>query len=120
MRAGGRIVFVGSLAGEVGGAGQTGYAAAKAGLLGLARSLALEVARGGITVNVVVPGAIDTARLRAAVGDERRAALARGSPLRRLGQPEEVAAAVLWLASRQAAFVTGAAIPVTGGFELGV
>lgn len=114
----GRIVFVGSVVGATGQAGQANYAASKAGLVGLARSLAREFASRSITVNVVAPGPIDTDML-AAVGDDRRALIGAAVPLGRLGQPEEVAAAVRFLASDEAGYVTGAVLPVDGGLGMG-
>lgn len=115
---GGRLVFIGSINGARGSFGQTNYAAAKAGLVGLARSLALELGRDGVTVNVVAPGFIDTAMTRQLADDVRARALAR-TPLRRLGQADEVAAAVRFLCSAAAGFITGTVLPVDGGQLLG-
>ena len=103
----------------VGVPGQANYAASKAGLVGLARSLAREVATRGVTVNVVAPGLVDTAML-GAVGDERVAQLSGMVPLGRLGRPEEVAGLVGFLASDDAAYVTGAVIPLDGGLSMGL
>jgi 3-oxoacyl-[acyl-carrier protein] reductase len=114
----GRIVFIGSVVGTVGQAGQANYAASKAGLVGLARSLAREFASRSITVNVVAPGPIDTDML-AAVGDDRRELIGAAVPLGRLGDPAEVAAAVRFLASDGAGYVTGAVLPVDGGLGMG-
>ena len=114
----GRIVNVGSVAGIVGSAGQANYAAAKAGLVGLTRSVAREMASRQITCNLVAPGPIATAMLDA-LADGRREELAATVPLGRLGQPEEVAAAVAYLCSESAAYVTGAVIPVDGGMGMG-
>jgi NAD(P)-dependent dehydrogenase (short-subunit alcohol dehydrogenase family) len=114
----GRIIFLGSVVGTTGQAGQANYAAAKAGLVGLARSLARELASRGITVNVVAPGPIATEML-AAVGDDRQAAIEAAVPLGRLGTPDEVAATIAFLASDAAAFTTGAVIPVDGGLGMG-
>ena len=115
----GRIIFVGSVVGQIGSAGQTNYAASKAGLLGFARSLARELAPRSITVNVVSPGPIDTDML-AALDDGQRALLTSIVPLGRVGRPEEVAAAVTYLASDDAGYVTGANLPVDGGLGMGV
>jgi 3-oxoacyl-[acyl-carrier protein] reductase len=100
-------------------AGQANYAASKAGLVGLARSLARELAPRGITVNVVAPGAVDTEML-AAVGEQRRAEMAAAVPLGRVAAPEEVAAAVGFLASPEASYITGAVLPVDGGLAMGL
>jgi 3-oxoacyl-[acyl-carrier protein] reductase len=110
----GRIVNIASLSALLAPAGQTNYAAAKAGVVALTQSLAKEVARIGITVNVVCPGYIDTEALREMSEEERKAALAR-VPMRRLGKPEEVAAAVRFLACPDAAYITGSVLKVDGG-----
>jgi 3-oxoacyl-[acyl-carrier protein] reductase len=115
---GGRIVNVGSVAGLLGSAGQANYAAAKAGLVGLTRSVAREMAPRKITCNLVAPGPIATAMLDA-LPDSRRDELAASVPLGRLGQPDEVAAAVAFLCSEAAAYITGAVIPVDGGLGMG-
>lgn len=114
----GRLVFVSSINGLRGAFGQTNYAAAKAGLVGLARSLALELARDGVTVNVVAPGFIDTPMTQALPDAVRSRAVAR-TPLGRTGCPADVAAAVRFLCSDAAAFVTGVVLPVDGGQLLG-
>lgn len=114
----GRIVHVGSVAGLTGSAGQVNYAAAKAGLVGMCRSLARELGSRGITVNVVAPGPIDT-DMTAALSDDQRAALVAAVPLGRMGQADEVAAAVAYLCSPEAAYVTGAVLPVDGGLGMG-
>jgi 3-oxoacyl-[acyl-carrier protein] reductase len=114
----GRIVYVSSIVGLVGQAGQANYAASKAGLLGLARSLAREYASRGITVNVVAPGPIATDMLDA-LPEAQRDAMAQAAPVGRLGTPEEVAAVIRFLASDEAAYVTGAVVPVDGGMAMG-
>ena len=114
----GRIVNIGSVAGLSGSAGQVNYAAAKAGLVGLTRSIARELASRNVTANVVAPGPIATA-MTDALSDDRRNELATQVPLGRLGTAEEVAAAVTFLCSDPAAYVTGAVIPVDGGLGLG-
>jgi 3-oxoacyl-[acyl-carrier protein] reductase len=114
----GRIVLVSSVGAYVGGPGQSNYAASKAGMIGLARSIAREYAGRGITANVVAPGPIDTDML-GALKDEQRASLADRVPVGRVGRPEEVAAAVRFLASEPAAYVTGAVLPVDGGLGMG-
>jgi 3-oxoacyl-[acyl-carrier protein] reductase len=113
-RGGGRIVNFSSVLALAGFPGQTAYAASKAGILGLTRVWARELGPRGITVNCVVPGYIDTAMNNAAAAEFRRAVVAR-TALRRLGAPEDVARVCLFLASGDADFVTGAAIPVDGG-----
>ncbi|MDF1798780.1 MAG: SDR family oxidoreductase [Planctomycetota bacterium] len=116
----GRLVFIGSAAGRLGAAGQVAYATAKAGLLGLTRSLAVELGRAGITCNLVEPGLIDTERTRAALSGAQFQALAASTPVGRAGNPEELARLVAFLASDDAGYVTGAAIPADGGLGLGV
>lgn len=114
----GRIVNVGSVAGILGNAGQANYAAAKAGLAGLTRAVAREVASRSITCNLVAPGPIATA-MTDALPAERRADLARTVPLGRMGTPEDVAAIVAFLCSDAASYVTGAVVPVDGGLSMG-
>jgi 3-oxoacyl-[acyl-carrier protein] reductase len=114
----GRIVLLSSVGAYLGAAGQANYAASKAGLIGLGRAMARELATRGITVNVVAPGPIDT-DMFAAVTDARRDELAATVPVQRLGSPDEVAAAVRFLASDDAAYITGAVLPVDGGLGMG-
>ena len=114
----GRIVLMSSVVALLGSGGQTNYAAAKAGLIGFGRSLAREVGSRGITVNVVAPGFVDT-DMTAALGEERVTALKGQIPLGRTATPEEVAAVVRFLASDEAAYITGAVIPVDGGLGMG-
>lgn len=111
---GGRIINVASLSALLAPAGQTNYAAAKAGVVALTQSLAKEVARIGITVNAVCPGYVDTEGLAGWSEDERRKALEK-IPMRRLGKPSEVAAAVRFLACAEAGYITGSALKIDGG-----
>ena len=113
----GRIISITSVVGAMGNAGQTNYAAAKAGVMGFSKSLAREVGSRGITVNTVAPGFIDTDMTRA-LPEEQRAALAQQIPLGRLGGVEDVAAAVADLASPAAAYVTGQTLHVNGGMYM--
>ncbi|MDT8384199.1 MAG: 3-oxoacyl-ACP reductase FabG [Gammaproteobacteria bacterium] len=113
----GRIISISSVVGAAGNAGQTNYAAAKAGLIGFTKSLAREVGARGITVNAVAPGFIDTDMTRA-LPDAQREALLTGIPLNRLGQPEEIAAAVAFLASPGAAYISGETLHVNGGMYM--
>lgn len=114
----GRIVLISSVAGLSGSPGQANYAASKAGLVGFARSLAREIGSRAITVNVVAPGFVET-DMTAALGQARRDEVLPQIPLRRFGLADEVAGAVRWLASPEAAYVTGAVIPVDGGLGMG-
>jgi len=113
----GRIVNITSVVGVMGNAGQTNYAASKAGIVGFTKSLAREVGSRGVTVNCVAPGFIDTDMTRA-IGDSQREALLGAIPLARLGTPEEVAAAVLFLVSAPAAYITGETLHVNGGMYM--
>jgi 3-oxoacyl-[acyl-carrier protein] reductase len=114
----GRIIFVSSVVGLYGSPGQANYAASKAGLVGLARSISRELGGRGITANVVAPGFIDT-DMTAELPDERRAAYLAAIPAGRFASPQEVAAAVRFLASDEAGYVTGAVLPVDGGLGMG-
>lgn len=119
----GRIVVISSDAARVGSSGEAVYAACKAGLLGLAKTLAREHARDAITVNAVCPGPTDTALLHGLMGQSEEGrrildAMTRQVPLRRLGQPEDVAAAVAFFASDEAAYVTGQTLSVSGGLTM--
>jgi 3-oxoacyl-[acyl-carrier protein] reductase len=113
----GRIISISSVVGSMGNAGQANYAAAKAGMEGFSRSLAREVGSRAVTVNVVAPGFIDTDMTRV-LDDKQRAELLDGIPLRRLGQPEDIAAAVAFLASPAAAYITGQTLHVNGGMYM--
>jgi len=110
----GRIICISSVVGQSGNAGQANYAASKAGLIGFAKAVALEVASRGITVNVVAPGMIETDMTRALTGSAREEWASR-IPLRRLGTPDDIASAVCFLASDEASYITGHVLAVNGG-----
>jgi 3-oxoacyl-(acyl-carrier-protein) reductase len=114
----GRIIFVSSVVALTGSAGQTNYAASKAGLIGFARSLAREIGGRGVTVNVVSPGFVNT-DMTAALPEGRQTEILAQVPLKRMASPEEVAAAVTFLASESAGYITGSVIPVDGGLGMG-
>ncbi|WP_433547200.1 3-oxoacyl-ACP reductase FabG [Streptomyces sp. CA-294286] len=115
---GGRMIFVSSAVGLLGEAGQSNYAASKAGLVGFARSLAREYGSRGITSNVVAPG-LTASRMTQGLPQERTDALLSQIPLGRIAQPQEIAAAVRFLASPAASYITGAVLPVDGGVGMG-
>ncbi len=114
----GRIILMSSVVGLLGSAGQANYAASKSGLVGLARSLARELGSRSITVNVVAPGPVET-DMTAALTDEQRAKMIGAVPLGRTATPQEIAGVVAFLASQDAAYITGAVIPVDGGLGMG-
>jgi len=114
----GRIISIGSVVGASGNAGQTNYAAAKAGVMGFSKALAREVGSRGITVNVVAPGFIDTDMTKSLPEEAKQALLAQ-IPLNRLGTPEEIAKAVAFLASPGAAYISGTTLHVNGGMYMG-
>jgi len=114
----GRIISISSVVGSSGNVGQSNYAAAKAGLEGFSRALAMEIGSRGITVNAVAPGFIDTDMTRE-LGEEQTNLLLSKIPLARYGQPEEIAAVVAFLASDQAGYITGETVHVNGGMYMG-
>ena len=117
-RKSGRMIFVGSVVGMLGSAGQVNYAATKSGLIGMARSFARELGSRGITANVVAPGFVDT-DMTAVLDEARKAEIIGAVPLARFCSPEEVAGVVAFLASPEAAYISGAVIPVDGGLGMG-
>jgi 3-oxoacyl-[acyl-carrier protein] reductase len=114
---GGRIVCISSVVGQTGNAGQANYAASKAGLIGFAKAVALEVASRGITVNVVAPGLVETDMTRT-LAESSRANWESRIPLRRLGTPDDIAGAVCFLASDEASYITGQVLAVNGGMYM--
>jgi 3-oxoacyl-[acyl-carrier protein] reductase len=116
-RRAGRIINISSIVGATGNPGQANYAAAKAGLIGMTKALAQEVASRGITVNAVAPGFVDTA-MTTRLSEQQRARLTESIPLGRIGKPEDVAAAVAYLASDEAGWITGATLHVNGGMAM--
>jgi len=114
----GRLIFIGSVVGLSGSAGQVNYSASKAGLVGMARSFARELGSRGITSNVVAPGFVET-DMTATLDEKRRDEIAKSVPLQRFCSAEEIADVVTFLASPQASYITGAVIPVDGGLGMG-
>jgi NAD(P)-dependent dehydrogenase (short-subunit alcohol dehydrogenase family) len=114
----GRMIFISSVVGLSGGAGQVNYAASKAGLVGVARSITRELGGRNITANVVAPGFIET-DMTAVLPEERKAEILKSIPAGRMASPDEVAAVVTWLAADSAGYVSGAVIPVDGGLGMG-
>jgi len=114
----GRLIFIGSVVGGVGAAGQVNYSASKAGLVGMARSYARELGSRGITANVISPGFVET-DMTSELDDKRRSDIAAQVPLGRFSSPDEIADVVAFIASNQASYITGAIIPVDGGLGMG-
>jgi 3-oxoacyl-[acyl-carrier protein] reductase len=113
----GRIINITSVVGVTGNAGQGNYSASKAGMIGMSKSLAMEVASRGVTVNCVAPGFIATP-MTDVLNEKQREAILGNVPMRRLGAPDDIAAAVLYLASNEAAYVTGQTLHVNGGMAM--
>lgn len=114
----GRMIFISSVVGLYGGAGQVNYAASKAGLVGMARAITRELGTRSVTANVVAPGFVET-DMTAALPDDRKAEYLKAIPAGRFGKVDEVAAVVTWVASDAAAYISGAVIPVDGGLGMG-
>jgi 3-oxoacyl-[acyl-carrier protein] reductase len=114
----GRLIFIGSVVGSVGAAGQVNYSSSKAGLVGMARSFARELGSRGITANVIAPGFVET-DMTADLDEKRRTEIAAAVPLGRFCSAEEIAEVVTFIASPQASYITGAVIPVDGGLGMG-
>ena len=114
----GRLIFIGSVVGGVGAAGQVNYSASKSGLLGMARSFARELGSRGITANVIAPGFVET-DMTAALDEKRRSEIAASVPLGRFCSADEIAKVVSFIASPESAYITGALIPVDGGLGMG-
>jgi 3-oxoacyl-[acyl-carrier protein] reductase len=113
----GRVIFLSSVVGEMGNAGQTAYSASKAALLGITKSMARELASRSVTINAITPGFIDT-DMTGALTEEQKAAINQAIPLGRTGKPEEVAAAVVYLSSDEAGYITGQALRINGGMYM--
>ena len=114
----GQIVNISSIYGKVGGKGEIAYATVKAGLLGLTKSAAKEVGKYGIRVNAVLPGLTETPAIQAMMAEKYKEEILAQTPLGRMARPEEIARAVIFLASDEASFITGAGLEVTGGWEM--
>lgn len=114
----GRLIFVGSVVGLLGSAGQVNYAASKSGLVGVARSIARELGPRGVTANVIAPGFVDT-DMTAVLSDEQKKSIVASVPLGRYATPDEIASVAVFLASESASYITGAVIPVDGGLGMG-
>jgi 3-oxoacyl-[acyl-carrier protein] reductase len=114
----GRLIFIGSVVGAVGAAGQVNYAASKSGLLGMARSFARELGSRGITANVIAPGFVET-DMTSELDEKRREEIAKSVPLGRFCTPDEIASVVNFVASKDGGYITGALIPVDGGLGMG-